>query len=80
MTESGLPDQDEKRYTEADINHIVARRINQIQLDQLGNRLNQSESEHNKIFAELRTAMNNLTETVNSSAHDLYKCRNDLYA
>lgn len=81
MSNSGLPDYDidpEKTYTADDVNHIVARRIAQVHMQTLDQRVTSLEADVRKGFSDLVASMDNLKVTVQESTHDLFKCRTDL--
>ena len=78
---SGLPEYEidpGKQYSANDVNHIVARRIAQIQMDNISQRVNNNEYDMNKGFSEIKAAITALEKTIEGSSHNLYKCRNEL--
>ena len=78
---SGLPEYEidpNKTFSADDVNHIVARRIAQVQMENINQRVNSNESDMIKGFSELKAAIGNLEKTIEHSSHSLYKCRNEL--
>ena len=78
MTDSGLPKQEQKMYTEDDLNHIIARRVAKIQMDSLEGRISRNESDTNKGFSEMKAAIESLKETLQDSSLNIRKCRDEL--
>ena len=78
MPDSGLPKQEQKMYTEDDLNHIIARRVAKIQMDSLEGRISRNESDTNKGFSEMKAAIESLKETLQDSSTDIRQCRDDL--
>ena len=78
MPNSGLPKQEQKMYTEDDLNHIIARRVAKIQMDSLEGRISRNESDTNKGFSEMKAAIESLKETLQDSSLNIRKCRDEL--
>ena len=78
MPDSGLPKQEQKMYTEDDLNHIIARRVAKIQMDSLEGRISRNESDTNKGFSEMKAAIESLKETLQDSSLNIRKCRDEL--
>jgi hypothetical protein len=75
----GIPPQEEKKtYTEAEIEHILARRMAAVQLDQLSDRVARNETKSAEIFTEIRTSLKSLSDSNTTNMNQLYQCRQDL--
>lgn len=75
---AGLPPQDDKKYSEDDMNHIIARRIAKVQLDNLESRVSGIESNMNKGFSEIKAALDGLRDSVSASTASLSQCKDTL--
>ena len=75
----GLPPQEEKKtYTEDEIEHILARRMAAVQLDQLSDRVARGEVKNAEIFSEIRSSLKSLDASAATGMSQLYQCRQDL--
>jgi hypothetical protein len=75
---TALPPQDGKVYTDADIEHIIARRMAAVQIDQLTDRVVRNEAKTAEIFSDIRATLKSLQDSSTSSASHLYQCRDEL--
>lgn len=73
-----LPPQDGKLYTEDDLNHIIARRVAKIQMDNMEGRIVRNEGDMNKGFSVLQASIDSLKTTLNDSSSNIQKCREEL--
>ena len=75
---SGLPPQEGKTYTEEDIEHLLARRMAAVQLDQLTDRVARNEAKTAEVFSEIRATLRSLQDATNNGMSHLYQCRTEL--
>lgn len=75
---SALPPQDGKRYSEEEIEHLLARRMAAVQLEQLTDRVVRNESKTAELFSEIRGTLKALQESSNAGMSHLYQCRTEL--
>ena len=73
-----LPPREEKTYTEADIEHLLARRMAAVQLDQLTDRVVRNEAKTAELFSEIRAALKALQDSATNGMSHLYQCRTEL--
>lgn len=76
---TGIPPQDGKKYTEEEIEHILARRMAAVQLEQLTEIVSRNEAKTSEIFSDIRASLKSLHESSSSSMSHLYQCRTELY-
>lgn len=76
---TGIPPQDGKKYTEEEIEHILARRMAAVQLEQLTERVSRNEAKTSEIFSDIRASLKSLQESSSSSMSHLYQCRTELH-
>jgi hypothetical protein len=75
---SELPPQDKKTYTEDEIEHLLARRMAAVQLDQLTDRVARNEGKASELFSEIRASLKALQDSATSGMSHLYQCRSEL--
>ena len=75
---STLPPQDGKKYSEDEIEHILARRMAAVQLVQLTDRVARNEGKTAELFSEIRATLKALQDSANTGMNHLYQCRTEL--
>ena len=75
---SALPPQDGKKYSEEEIEHILARRMAAVQLEQLTDRVARNEGKTAELFSEIRATLKTLQDSANTGMSHLYQCRTEL--
>lgn len=67
-----------RTYTEDEIEHILDRRMTNVQLEQLTNRVTYNESANSEMFNEIRSTLKALNESVSDGTSRLYQTRKEL--
>lgn len=70
---------DEKTYTEAEIEHILARRMAKVQMDQLTDRVIRNEAKNSEIFSDIRTSLKSLTDSIAYNSQAQNQSRKELW-
>ena len=73
----GMPEQD-KVYTESDVNHIVARRIAAEQHRELKDKVISNENDSIKMFADIRASLGAINEAIVAKSQEMMVCKTDI--
>lgn len=73
-----IPRQDQKTYTEEEIEQILARRMAAMQLTQLTDRVTRNEVKTAEVFSEIRASLTSLNDSISSHSGQVYKLRDEL--
>lgn len=74
----GLPPKDGKKYSEEEIEQILARRMAVVQIEQLTDRMVRNEAKTAELFSEIRASLRTLQDSATSGMSHLYQCRTEL--
>lgn len=67
-----------RTYTEEEIEHILDRRMTNVQLEQLSNRVMYNETSNAEMFSEIRSTLKTLNQSVSDGSSRLFQTSKEL--